>query len=549
MAGRRIDHQIGCGLVGYVLLMTLMAMTPVNAEEVVTISVVTTNDFHGWISAHDYGDYAEGGAHWLQGYLDVVREENPGRVLHLDAGDTWEGALISDYFEFEPAIEILNLMDIEAMAFANHELATGIESFQAVGAQLDFPLLAGNVFYRPGQRPRGESWLVSPLKRFVIREVDGVKVGLIGVLDPSAVAYFGPGSWVNQTLFFADPLRTVKRSLRKTWRRGARFNIVLTHIGSSPYYQPEILEHLACNLDPRRVHLIVTGHLHQDVAAEVCGIPVVQSWDFGRAFSRIDFDIGTKSGRVLGHRMNDDITYVAHSREGQPPTYRRWDTGEDVEVFPDTVIQARVEYWETQLAAAVNDVIGSTTAPLPSERHIESVMGDWVSDRLREALEYQVDFAVFRGGLDGLDTGDITLEEVLTTFPFNNELIIIELTGDEVQQVLEEGTAENHWGLLQVSGLEYSLDWDRPDGSQLVGDVIDIDTGLPVDPTTTYLMVTTDYLANGAQGMDTLLASPQLGTEIHIRDYLIQWLQNNSPFDPPDPVVEQRIAVFGTLPP
>lgn len=543
MAELSANQRLGRYLAACAISTLLISAAPAGEDHVVTISVVTTNDFHGWIQGHGI----EGGAHWLQGYLDIVREEHPGRVLHVDAGDTWQGALISDYFDFEPAIEILNLMDVAALGFANHELATGIESFQHVAGELDFPLLAGNVFYRYEYHPPGDRGLVPPLEPFVIEQVAGVKIGLIGVLDPSVIEPFGDGSWVKQALYFADSLRTVKRSLYKTAMRGARFNIVIIHITSSPAYQPEVLEDLVCNLNPNRVHLVVTGHMHVGMATEMCGIPVVQSWDHGTAFSRIDFDVDRRSGRVIGYRMNVEPTRVIQSQEGEPATYQRWDTGEVVEVFPDLTIQTRVEFWEEQLAAAVNDVIGHVNAAMPADRRRESAVADWISDRFREALEYQVDFVGFRGG-SAIDGGDITLGEFLTAVRRNNEIIIIELTGEEVRQVLEEGITEETFGLLQVAGLQYAVDYDRPDGEQLVGDVVDTNTGLPIDPTATYLMATTSYLANGAQGMDTMMASPHQATEIYYRDYLIEWLQANSPFDPPDPAVEQRITVYGDVP-
>jgi len=543
MAGRSAIQRAGRYVAAWAMSLLLSAAVSAAENSVTTISVVTTNDFHGWIQGHG----TEGGAHWLQGYLDIIRAEHPGRVLHLDAGDTWQGALISDYFEFEPAIEILNLMDVAALGFANHELVTGIESFQYVGSQLDFPLLAGNVYYRDEYRPPGEIGLVPPLEPFVIEQVAGVKIGLIGVLDPSVIAPYGSGSWVKQELYLADSLSTVRRALRKTARLGARFNIVITHIASSPAYQPEVLEDLVCNLNSNRVNLVVTGHMHVGMATEICGIPVVQSWDHGTAFSRIDFDVDLRSGRVIGYRMNQEPTRVFQSQEGVPATYQRWDTSEVVEVLPDPVIQERVEYWEERLADAVDDVIGHTNAAMPSDRRRESVVADWIADLFREALEYQVDFVAFRGG-SAIDAGDITLGEFLTAIERNNEIIIIELTGEEVLQVLEDGITEEPYGLLQVSGLQYAVDYDRPDGEQLVGDVIDTNTYLPVDPTATYLLATTGYLAEGAQGMDTMLANPHQGTEIYYRDYLLAWLPANSPFDPPDPAVEQRITVYGDVP-
>ena len=84
-----------------------------------TITVVSTNDFHGAligrVHSWSHGD-AVGGAEWLAGYLNIVRSENPGGFLYLDAGDALQGTLISNYFDGSSTVKVLNEMQLAAMA-------------------------------------------------------------------------------------------------------------------------------------------------------------------------------------------------------------------------------------------------------------------------------------------------------------------------------------------------------------------------------------------------------------------------------------------------
>ncbi len=193
-------------------------------------------------------------------------------------------------------------------------------------------------------------------------------------------------------------------------------------------------------------------------------------------------------------------------------------------------------------------VIGSTTAPIERDYRYESSMGDWVTDIMR-AYDHGIDFALYNsGGLrEDIDAGDITFGEVWDVLPFGNTLVIVELDGSEVQQVLEEGVTGDH-GLVQVSGLQFTFDYDATAGSRIVGDVIDLSTGLPLVPGDTYYVAVNDFMAIGGDGNSTLAANPQTDTGVVIRDIVVNWIMDNTPFTPPDPLVELRITANGTPP-
>jgi 2',3'-cyclic-nucleotide 2'-phosphodiesterase (5'-nucleotidase family) len=165
------------------------------------------------------------------------------------------------------------------------------------------------------------------------------------------------------------------------------------------------------------------------------------------------------------------------------------------------------------------------------------------------AYDRGIDFALTNsGGLrTNIDAGDITFGEVFEVMPFDNTLVVVELDGNAVRQVLEEGSTGEH-GLVEVSGLKFTFNYDLPAGSRIVGDVIDLSTGLPLDPGTIYYVAVNDFMAAGGDEYDTLVANPQVNTYELVRDLVVEWVRGAGCFDPPDPAVEQRITALGTVP-
>src|SRR5437868_416181 len=63
--------------------------------EPIHLTLVGTNDLHGWVLPHeaplaDGTVLRQGGASVFAGYLAVLRAENPGGTLLLDAGDLFQ---------------------------------------------------------------------------------------------------------------------------------------------------------------------------------------------------------------------------------------------------------------------------------------------------------------------------------------------------------------------------------------------------------------------------------------------------------------------------
>lgn len=537
-----------------VALLASLLVTPLaiaDDPEPVTISVVSTNDFHGAlvgrVHSWSHGDVV-GGSEYVAGYINIVRQEHPDGVLLLDAGDMMQGTLVSNYFDGASTIEVYNEMGYAAAALGNHEFDWGQDVLQDRYDQADFPFLAANVFFakKHGNPNHGHGGRPHWAKPYVVREVNDVNVGIIGLANPETPLITNPLNVAN--LMFTDPVEAVDDVLPEAEAEGATMIVVLAHIGGFWPDFEEGIKDLACGLDPDEVDLIVSGHTHSRLDDVICGIPVVQAYSSGTAFARVDFTVDPATGEALSYQMNYSPTDTYQTYYGNPASYKRWDTGQWVEVVPDLDVEAIVDYYEALIEDIKNEVIGETTVAITRDYRYESVMGDWVTDVMR-AYDPGIDFALTNsGGLRAdIDAGPITFGELFEAQPFDNTLVIVELEGSEVIQVLEEGTTGAH-GVVQVSGLQFTFDYDAPVGSRIVGDVIDLSTGLALVPSATYYVATNDFMAVGGDEYDTLAANPQVNTYELVRDLLVDWTKANSPFTPPDPAVEQRITALGTPP-
>ncbi len=531
-------------------VLTLPSAAWAQTPETTQITIVSTNDFHGAlvgrVQSWSHGDMV-GGLDWIAGYIDIVREENPGGVLWLDAGDSMQGTLISNHFLGASTMEAYNAAGVRAMALGNHEFDWGQEVLQDRQDQAEFPFLAANIFRakQHGNPAAGHAGRPHWARPYTLLEANGVSVGVIGIANPETPSITNPTNV--DDLVFTDPVQAVNDVLPEVEGEGATMIVVLAHIGG---FFPDFagLTDFVCGLDPERVDLVVSGHTHSRIDDVICDIPVVQSYSSGTAFSRVDFTVDSATGEVVSYQMNSRPTDVYQTWNGGPATYRRWDTGAAQIVAADPEVASIIDFYEAQVQAIMNEVVGETTAAITRNYRYESAMGDWVTD-IMHAYDPGIDFAFTNsGGLRAdINAGPITFGEVFEAQPFDNTLVVVELDGAEVRQVLEEGVTGQH-GVIQVSGLRFTFDYDAAPGSRIIGDVIDLSTGLPLDPAAIYYVAVNDFMASGGDHYATLPLNPQVNSYVLVRDLIVNWVRAHSPFTPPDPAVELRITALGTPP-
>ena len=497
-----------------------------------TLNVVATNDFHGALNGRTYSwsqGNMVGGLPWIAGYYNVLRTLNPGGVIALDAGDMMQGTLESNYRFGESTVAGFNTLGLMGATVGNHEFDWGIDKLLDRMAQAQYPMLACNIRLKAtGERA---DWI----EPYTYLDVKGVKVGLIGAAYPDTGAITNP--LFTGHLDYTDPATEVNAIVDEVWAGGADMVIVVGHVGGfSPDYGEAAA--LANALDPDKVNLLVTGHTHSGIATTINGIPVIQSFTAGSAFGRVDFTIDPWFMDVTSFTVKPTQD-VYNTWAGGPAMY------EGQPVVKDAAVAAVLQPYFDEVAVLKNTVIGETTVPIIRDNRHESAMGNLVTDAMR-TIDPAIDFAMTNsGGLrTDLDAGPITYGEMFSVLPFGNTFTKVWLTGAQLRATLEDGVTAQH-GLVQVSGLQFTFDYGLPARARIIGDIINLNTGEPIDPATTYLVVVNNYMAAGGDHYGTLPLAPQQDTYIVDIDGVVEYVQTHSPISP---VVEGRITALGTAP-
>ncbi len=134
-------------------------------------------------------------------------------------------------------------------------------------------------------------------------------------------------------------------------------------------------------------------------------------------------------------------------------------------------------------------------------------MGNLVADALRAATGAQIAITN-AGGIRGnrqYPAGHrLTRRDVLSELPFGNATVMVEITGQDIREALENGVSqiEQRAGRMpQVSGLSMEVDARQPPGSRIVslrvGDK-------PLDPAARYTVASNNFMLSGGDGYGAL---------------------------------------------
>jgi 2',3'-cyclic-nucleotide 2'-phosphodiesterase (5'-nucleotidase family) len=188
-----------------------------------------------------------------------------------------------------------------------------------------------------------------------------------------------------------------------------------------------------------------------------------------------------------------------------------WEFIPNVGVEPSPRLAPMVAAVEARLNQDLSQPLARLEVPLDSRvavvRQQEAAIGNLFADALRAHFDAQVALingGGFRGNREYPTGYGFTRRDLLAEVPFGNAVTLLDLSGAELLQALENGLseAEGESGRFpQVSGVRLTYSLAKPAGSRieqvLVGD-------RPLDPARRYTLATTDYLAAGKDGYDAL---------------------------------------------
>ncbi|HET8784311.1 MAG TPA: 5'-nucleotidase C-terminal domain-containing protein, partial [Candidatus Limnocylindrales bacterium] len=444
----------------------------------VRLAIIATNDFHGALEPTT-PTWAEGdtigGAATLAAYVRPIEDRYPGATLHLDGGDEMQGTIVSNLSGGRASIDVMNALGVDAAAIGNHEFDWGIDTLEARIAQADYPFLAANVFVKAtGERPE---WAIP----YTFLERAGLKIAVIGGITTSTPFTTLPANV--EPYEFLDIAQVVNELAPRVQSEGADLILLVVHAGAVDEGHGAMRGEIA---DAARritapIDLIVSGHTHTRLQAVVNGIPIVQAASSGSAVGVVVLTYDRDIGRVVDHRAEVWTTRAA-------------------DVTPDSAMAARVERWRATTAAIAERPITELAQTLVRDRRGESALGDLIADAQRAATGAHMAMTNAGGIRADLQAGPITFRDVFAVQPFQNTLIRMSLTGDQVRRVLEAAVTGS---VGQVSGVRFDFDPTRPVGERVrdawledTGERL-VEDGRVSAPDRVYTMTVNNFMATG----------------------------------------------------
>ncbi len=517
---------IGAALLG-------LAAPHAAAQDTVRVVVVATTDVHGRAFHWDYvrDREAPGGLTRVATVVDSLRQQYPGGVVVLDAGDLIQGNPFATYFATErpvtphPVVDALNAVGYDAATLGNHEFDFGLDVLARATGSAAFPIVSGNIYRLPR-----DTFAYQPYT--VLRRGD-VRIAVTGFTTPGTMVW--DRAHVSNRVLVRRILPAAERVVALPAVASADLRIVLAHTGfggPSSYDTTGVgAENVAAGLAALSVrpHLVVVGHTHRSVRdtlirgvhflqppAWARGVAVVHVW-LVRGSGSAERGAGTyRVARVVGEQVMLDGV------RPDPSVTRRLDIHHGaVQSWAATPLARLEGDWSAQYARAQ-----------------DTPLIDFINELQRRRAGAQLSATAAFDPSVGLGRGEVRLRDVAGVYPYENTLKAVRISGAGLKEYLERSARYFRtyrpgesmidpripgYNFDMVSGVEYVIDLTRPAG-QRIRQVTH--RGQLVRPDDVFILALNNYRQSGGGGFEMLAGLPVVYDQGEsIRDLLVEYLR------------------------
>lgn len=360
-------------------------------ENEVTVSILGLNDLHGGglsVSPKILSNSSEketvevGGPAAMKAYFQSIEANNPGGSLILDAGDSYQGSLVSNNTRGQAVVSLYNFLGVAASNIGNHEfdwggiLSTSVANestyespFLRIVEKANYPFLAHNMTFQNSsletvselKDPNGKPYQLKfksgkpKLAKYAVFLRNGVKIAVVGGITATAMDSSSTANYRDVTIKpIGEGLGKLIEKIKS--QKEADGVVLLLHAGfacgfGTFDYQtdtkntsdacPEVTSgtdeirsiFAALKKDgyvpSELIDAVVAGHVHAPQAHYYEGVPVIQNADKGLGFGRIDLKFNKQKKSVEARKIFPPALFCHSFFENYPgcdtkgPDYNR----------------------------------------------------------------------------------------------------------------------------------------------------------------------------------------------------------------------------------
>ncbi len=372
------------------------------------LNIVYINDVHGYMDLHQeliwQGKRAAfrkaGGYARIAGLVNEIRGEKPDNVLFCDGGDTFHGTYPVVESKGEILIPLLNNLNLDAMT-VHWDFAYGPKVIKGIEEKLNYPILAANIYYKENR-----DYFFKP---YMVKQINGLKIGIIG-LGSNIVDKTMPPSF-SEGLTFTDGRNEVPKLVEQLRsQEKVDLIILLSHLGF-----PQDAKLLS---EVQGIDICLSAHTHNRLYEPVMQgtTIIVQGGAHGSFLTHLEIEVEGQKVINFNHRLYEVTP----------------------ETPPDLAIEQRVKKALEPFAKELSTIVGETSTLLHRGTSIESTMDNFLLQSLIESTGAQIAFSNgWRYGAP-IIPGLITLNDLYNIIPMNPPVSVVNLTGKEILEMLEE---------------------------------------------------------------------------------------------------------------
>ena len=473
-----------------------------------SIVILYENDVHCGIDGYQK----------MAGLRDAINKTDTAYAGAVCVGDFLQGNTTGAISKGQYVVDIMKLMDYDAVTLGNHEFDYGVPRMKMLLEQLNAPIVSCNLYDVADQQ-----FVYMP---YIIKQYGNKKVAFIGATTPEtmileAYAFYDTNGGLEYDLRPKTFYQLVQQTVDDARAKGADYVVLLSHVGETTQSMG-FNSHLLVN-NTRGIDVVLDGHSHEIFenakATNLDGqeMTVTQT---GTQFERIGKLLITPDGRMTTKLLKPaDVPYV------------------------NARVKAATDSIHKLVDAATSKVVAHTDYRLVVSdenkqwiiRGSETNAGDLVADAYRYALKSDIAFENGGGIRNDIMAGDITYGDVIGMLPYDNILRRVAVSGKLLKEMLTRCTAlvpVLDGNFPQCSGLRFTIHCK----SHRVSDIEVLHENgkyAPLDENHTYSVTMTNYTHEGGGFFDMFKKCPVL-QESTIRyheamiDYLTKVLGGNT---------------------
>lgn len=445
------------------------------------ITILQIADLHGQMDPHqdlflEGGEivfHQRGGLAHIKTLVDRERAANPGRTLLIDAGDLYQGDGYSAMSKGEAMVGPLRDLEYDMIIPGNWAVVYGKDQMIKLENSLGTTPIVENIYHADTFEPIYQQTL--------IREIDGVRLGFLGLDDPDVPRRQNPS--MSEGLVFSEVDGRLKNKIDEfVETNDIDVMFLITHLG--------VFKQIAIADSPvsANVDYVLGSDTHERIRQPLQrrNAKVTEPGAFGTFVGKLTLTIS--DGELVGD------------------SYELLDV--DPSKYPaDPQMAALVEQAKAPHRAELEKVIGHTSTPIYRYLTVETPMDNMITDAFRWKAGTQIALSNgFRYGnpvvpQNGLPA-PITMANLWNWMPLNTKLKTGKVTGEVLHQWLETEVnnafspdpRERFGGyLVRFSGMTLRFEPSLPKGQRITELLVD---GQPYRADETYTV--TSVIRTGA---------------------------------------------------